>query len=402
MKVLHVLYQSLPTKVGSTIRSRDILMSQKNAGIEVLAVTSPFQGSENFSKKIEIINGISYYRCLKINAKETVGEKPKSFIRQVFKVFKIISFSRLIYNISKNEKVDIIHAHSTFFSGLAASVAAKRLKVPFVYEVRSLWEEHRVVVKASLKNKLQASFIRFLENQTIKRADRVIVLNKELKENLVKRGFKPEKFDLILNAVNILMVPSEKLIKRENDELTFGYIGSIITIEGLSLLIDCIHSLQDKSVKLLIFGAGSQKGELEKILDTQNITNVFFKGEVSSDEVYKAYNQIDVIVNPRISNKITNDVTPLKPLEAMAYKKLVIASDVGGMKEIITHNYNGLLFKAEDKEDLLKKICEVCDNGLLHYNYLIDNASEFIKTEKSWSTNAIKYKDIYTTLLKEK
>ena len=162
MKVLHVLYQSLPTKVGSTIRSRDILMSQKNAGIEVLAVTSPFQCSENFSKKIEIINGISYYRCLKINAKETVGEKPKSFIRQVFKVFKIISFSRLIYNISKNEKVDIIHAHSTFFSGLAASVAAKRLKVPFVYEVRSLWEEHRVVVKASLKNKLQASFIRFL------------------------------------------------------------------------------------------------------------------------------------------------------------------------------------------------------------------------------------------------
>lgn len=401
MKVLHVLYQSLPTKVGSTIRSRDILMSQKEAGIDVLAVTSPFQDSEDQSKRIEIFNEISYYRCSNINVKETVGEKPKSFIRQVFKVFKIISFSRLIYNISKNEKVDIIHAHSTFFSGLAASVAAKRLKVPFVYEVRSLWEEHRVVVKGSMKNILQASFIRFLENRTIKRANKVIVLNKELMDNLVKRGFKPDKFDLILNAVNLLMVPSEKLIKRENEELTFGYIGSIITIEGLSLLIDCIHSLKERNVKLLIFGAGAQRSELEKIIITQNATNVFFMGEVRSDEVYKAYNQIDVIVNPRIKNKITNDVTPLKPLEAMAYKKLVIASDVGGMKEIITHGYNGLLFRADDKDDLKKTILEVCNNGLLHYNSVINNSYEFIRTHKSWRSNAVKYKDIYIELLKK-
>jgi glycogen(starch) synthase len=107
---------------------------------------------------------------------------------------------------------------------------------------------------------------------------------------------------------------------------------------------------------------------------------------------------IDVIVNPRIKSKITDTVTPLKPLEAMAYSKLVIASDVGGMKELIEHNKTGLLFKADDLTELEKCVSNVILKGVP--TKIVSDAKDYVKKNKSWLQNAQKYKTYYEELIR--
>ena len=106
---------------------------------------------------------------------------------------------------------------------------------------------------------------------------------------------------------------------------------------------------------------------------------------------------LDVIVNPRTKSRISDTVTPLKPLEAMAYKKLVIASDVGGMRELIKDNKTGVLFKSDSEQALKETIVKVINSGA--NKDIIETAYRYVYTKKNWNNNADKYRLIYEKLL---
>jgi len=394
LKILHVLYQSLPDTAGSSIRSRDILMSQKEVGLDVLAITSPFQKS--LSEDVDIINDISYYRTYSNDESLKISENKKSFFTKIKKAFQIFTFAQDVYKLAKKENADVIHAHATFFCGLAAKYASLRLGVPCVYEVRSLWEERRKKLSTSLFEKIQLASITFIETLTMKLSTNVIAINKNLYENLLNRNIKKEKLHIVANAVNLNII---KDTKTDNKKLVFGYIGSISPIEGLDLLIETFNDLEKEGNfdnKLLIYGSGTELPKLEQIIKDNNIKNVELKGHVKSEDIYTAYKTIDVIVNPRKKSKIADTVTPLKPLEAMGNKKLVLASDVGGMKELIENEKTGYLFKADDKEDLKKYLLKINEDGIS--DKFIEDAYNYVKNEKSWLANGEKYKNIYLDL----
>ena len=121
-----------------------------------------------------------------------------------------------------------------------------------------------------------------------------------------------------------------------------------------------------------------------------------FKGKVSNDEISKAYDQVDVIINPRIKSYLTDTVTPLKPLEAMAYKKLVLVSNVGGMKELVKNEFNGIVFNSDSYKEIKNVIIDVINRNDL--DKIIENGYKFIKEEKSWKIIAKKYYSIYKNL----
>jgi glycogen synthase len=397
MKILHVLYQSLPDTAGSSIRSRDILMSQKEIGLEPLAITSPFQVPLD-NNKFDLINNIKYYRTYANNEELKISENKKTFFTKIKKLFQIFSFMNSVYTLAKNENVDVIHAHATFFCGLAAKYASIRLKKPCVYEVRSLWEERRKKLSNSLFEKIQLASTTLIETITMKFSTNVIAINQNLYENLIQRGIDKDKLHIVANAVNLNII---KESHTQNDKLTFGYIGSISPIEGLDLLVKVFAALKKENYenKLLIYGSGNELPNLQKLLKDLEVTNVELKGHIKSEEIYKAYETIDIIVNPRTKSKIADTVTPLKPLEAMGNKKLVLASDVGGMKELIKDNKSGYLFKADDFEDLLNKIKSIIENGISQK--LVEDAYTYVKKEKSWLSNAKKYENIYNNLVRK-
>ena len=396
MKILHILYQSIPNTAGSSIRSRDILESQLRAGITPIVITSPFQPPIKDGCVREKIQGVVYYRTFSNNRNEIVFEGNTSLVIQLKKIIQVVRFTRTVYGIAKKEKVQLVHAHAMFFCAIAALISSFRLKIPMVYEVRSLWEE-RYKRKNIFKHVI-FSIITYLETFSMYCSDRIIVINNALKDNISKRYIlKNKTISIVPNAVDISNI---KIIEKKNKDLVFAYIGTLSPIEGLDLLIKVFNQLHADGLtnKLIFYGDGIERKNLELL--ALNNPLIQFKGSFLPSQVSQVYSNVDIVVNPRISNLLTNSVTPLKPLEAMAYRKLVIASDVGGMHELIKNEKTGFLFKAESESALKKIIIDVLRNKKI--NVVIDNAYNEILENRNWQLNSLKYTKIYNDLINEK
>ncbi|MBL6873963.1 MAG: glycosyltransferase [Flavobacteriales bacterium] len=388
MKVLHVLYQSLPNSAGSSIRSRDLVNNQLKMGLKPVIITSPFQQSFEKGKLKETNSGITYYRTFS-NENEVVSEKKTGFLTQIRKLFRIINFSLQVYKVVKKENIDVIHAHAMFFCAFSAQFAGFLSNKPIVYEIRSLWEER--YKKNSFINYMIFSFVTVLETFSMLFANHIVVINDNLKSQLQKRLFlMRKKMTVVENAIDLDRVKISKLNK---NNFVFGYIGTLSPVEGLDLLIKAFNDLKIKN-KLLIFGDGIELEKLKKLANGNN--NIEFKGKVSSDEISKAYDQVNVIINPRKKSYLTDTVTPLKPLEAMAYRKLVLVSDVGGMKELVKNEFNGIVFNSDSYKEIKNVIIDVINRNDL--DKIIENGFMYIKEERSWEINAKKYYSIYENL----
>ena len=104
-------------------------------------------------------------------------------------------------------------------------------------------------------------------------------------------------------------------------------------------------------------------------------------------------------IRDRKKSYLTDSVTPLKPLEAMAYKKLVLVSDVGGMKELVKNEFNGIVFNSDSYKEIKNVIIDVINRNDL--DKIIENGYMYIKEEKSWKINAKKYYSIYENLIND-
>jgi glycogen(starch) synthase len=397
MRILHVLYQSEPNISGSSTRTKDILINQNNIGITPVAITSPFQRGFEINNGVEILDGIKFYRTYSGVRNEEVKEDANGFYTKIRKFLRILSFRKNILKVVALEKPDIIHAHAMFFCALPSIRIGHQIGIPVVYEIRSLWEERRKdSAPYNIIRKLEFAILRNLETYCMKRATHVVAINESLKKEIVNRGISPDKITVVGNAVDIDFINSQKEKCKSNltNEINFGYIGSISPIEGLSSLVKLFKE-KLTGYKLMIYGNGKES-EIKKLVDEINDSyNIHYYGAINRNEVYKAYENIDVIVNPRVKLKITDSVTPLKPLEAMAFGKVVIASDVGGMRELIENNITGLMFEADNSLDLEKCLLRVADMSNSEREMMKSNAIDYINKNRLWASNAELYRKLY-------
>ena len=231
-----------------------------------------------------------------------------------------------------------------------------------------------------------------------------------LKDDLVQRGVDANKITLIPNAVAY-----EKFTERQVDEnakvalakklnvddaCVLGFVGSFYAYEGLDLMLESMQELakRDKKYVLLLVGGGPEDKRLKQMVADFGLEqNVIFTGRVPHDEVANYYDLIDLLVFPRKSMRLTELVTPLKPLEAMAQRKLVLASDVGGHHELITHGENGYLFKADNVADLTRNVEEITSTD---NSEVLSNGLTFVKEVRNWAVSVSNYKPIYEALKK--
>ncbi len=399
MKVLHVFDHSIPLHSGYTFRSRSILKQQHDLGIETCHVTSPKHGNEAAS--VDEVDGLTFYRSAPISgvmAKLPVLNQMANIGPMVKRILEVIDI----------EKPDIIHAHSPALNGLAALKAGRRAGLPVVYEIRAFWEDAAVDHGTCKEGDLRYRLTRKMETHVVKHADAVTTICEGLKNDLLNRGFPLDKFTVIPNAVNIEQFD---IIEAKNAELlaklrlegcqVLGFLGSFYAYEGLDLIIAAMPDIlaDNPNVRLLLVGGGPQEQNLKHQVTLLGLEDkVIFTGRVPHSEVDDYYSLVDLLVYPRKSMRLTELVTPLKPLEAMAQGKVVLASDVGGHHELISDSENGFLFRANDVNHLAQRTVELLSDEQLKQS-VIKNGRNYVENVRSWKNSVSNYLPLYRSLL---
>jgi len=176
-----------------------------------------------------------------------------------------------------------------------------------------------------------------------------------------------------------------------------GFIGSFYAYEGLAVLLHALRQLlvQGERARALLVGGGRQEVELKRLAAELGIDNqVGFAGGVPHHEVQRYYDLIDVMVYPRLSMRLTELVTPLKPLEAMAQGRLLIASDVGGHRELIHHGETGILFKPGDPDALAAAVLELLREPA-RWPGIKAAARRYVETKRNWKAIVARYEAVY-------
>jgi PEP-CTERM/exosortase A-associated glycosyltransferase len=404
MKVLHVFDHSIPLHSGYTFRSRSILKQQHALGIETCHVTSPKHGNDQ--AEIEDVEGLMFYRSAPISgflSKLPVLNQLAFIEPMVARILEVIEI----------EKPDVIHAHSPALNGLAALKAGKKSGLPVVYEIRAFWEDAAVDHGSCKEDDLRYRLTRKMETNVVAKADAVTTICEGLKGDLISRGFPESKFTVIGNAVNIeqfeVITAQDKANNEElakTLELTdcdvLGFLGSFYAYEGLDLAIAAMPAILAKNPKarLLLVGGGPQEQSLKQQVTLLGLEGkIIFTGRVPHSDVGKYYSLVDLLVYPRKPMRLTNLVTPLKPLEAMAQGKPVIASDVGGHKELIIDNKTGFLFKAGDVEELSNRIVELLNDKEKLKSVLV-HGRDYVENVRNWRNSVSNYLPLYKSLIK--
>lgn len=402
MKILHILDHSIPLHSGYTFRTRAIIENQRKLGWQTEHLTSP---KHNIATKNditdEIVDELHFYRAL-----------PESGFLSKLPVLNqwaiVTALEKRLEEIIDEVKPDVLHAHSPALNGLAAVRVGKRYNIPVVYEIRAFWEDAAVDHGTTTEDSLRYKLTKMLETHVIKRADAVTTICNGLRSDIVSRGITEDKVTVIPNAVDLEYFTfgkdRDESLSRQlglEDATVLGFIGSFYSYEGLSLLLDALPSIVNESPKLrvLLVGGGPQESLLkQKVNDLELQERVIFTGRVPHDQVQRYYELVDIFVYPRLSMRLTDLVTPLKPLEAMAQGRLVIASDVGGHHELIRDGENGILFKAGDAVSLADRVI----NLLLSresWAGIRKVAREYVEEERNWPKSVENYQPVYAKLL---
>jgi PEP-CTERM/exosortase A-associated glycosyltransferase len=399
-RILHVLDHSAPILSGYTYRTLSILREQRRMGWETAHVTSSKHPAE---KETEESEGFLFYRT---PAPRGVGSR-LPVMNQLAVVRELESRLR---SLVPQVKPDILHAHSPSLNGLAALRVGRELGLPVVYEVRAFWEDAAVDHGTSREWGVRYRLTRALETHVLKRVDAVTAICEGLKKDLIARGIPEEKLTVIPNSVDVERFSTDRsrdldLARRlglEDCEV-LGFLGSFYAYEGLVLLIEALPPLLSERprLRLLLVGEGPTEDLLRSRARELGVGDrVIFAGRVPHAEVRRYYDLVDVLVYPRFAMRLTETVTPLKPLEAMAMGKLLVASNVGGHRELVRDGETGLLFEAGNASDLVRKIQLALDDRELARRIPLQ-ARRFVEEERTWAKGVARYRPLYERVTRE-
>ena len=397
-RILHILDHSLPAHSGYTFRTRALMKAQVAKGWEVAGVTGvrhPVEGPDG-----ETVDGLTFYRTAPI-------APARSPIREWR---EIGALAARVEALVEEWRPDLLHAHSPVLDAMAALRVGKRLGIPVIYEIRAFWEDAAVGNGTGREGSAKYFLTRQLETHAVKSADAVAVICEGLRGDLIARGVDPDKIIVSPNGVDLELFgdppPRDAALADElglgAGDAVIGFIGSFYDYEGIDDLIAAMPALAaaQPGAQLLLVGGGPMEEALKAQAAASPVASrIHFVGRVPHSQVERYYSLIDILAYPRKKMRLTDLVTPLKPLEAMAQGKLVAASDVGGHRELIEDGVTGTLFAPDDPTTIADALA-----GLLASRENWDAqrriARIFVEKHRNWSSNILRYEPVYQRLLR--
>ena len=395
-RVLHVLDHSLPLHSGYTFRTRAIMKAQGAMGMQVRGITGLRHTADGPDQ--EAAEGLLFHRT-RGDASGPVGLREWR---------EIARFAEAIDALCADWRPDIIHAHSPALCGMAALRVVRARGIPLVYEIRAFWEDAAVENGNGRTGSLKYRLTRALENHVVAGADAVVTICQGLKGDLIARGVASDRISIMPNGVDLAMFgapPQPDPALRQQLGLgsgpVIGFIGSFYDYEGLDDLIAAMPALiaRHGDARLLLVGGGPCAAALRAQAKASSAADAIrFVGRVPHWEVERYYALTDIMAYPRKASRLTELVTPLKPLEAMAQGKLVAASDVGGHRELMSDGITGTLFAPDSPAACADALARLLDDRS-GWEARRAAARAHVETDHDWARNGLRYRDIYQGLL---
>ncbi len=392
MRVLHILDHSIPLHSGYTFRTAAILREQRALGWETHHLTSPKQGCTAAAE--ESVDGLLFHRT----------PVPGGRLPVLGEVQLMRATERRLLELVERIRPDVLHAHSPVLNAIPALRVGRRLGIPVVYEVRAFWEDAAVDHGTTREGSARYRATRALESWALARADHVFTICEGLRGDIVGRGIPESRVTVIPNAVDVdnfqLSGEADPELRRSlglEGQVTIGFVGSFYAYEGLDLLMAAMPALREAEprLKLLLVGGGPQEAALKAQAAELGVADhVVFTGRVPHAEVSRYYDQIDLLAYPRHSMRLTELVTPLKPLEAMAQGRIFVASDVGGHRELIQDGETGVLFVAGSATALTDAVLKTLARPEA-WPAMRAAGRRFVEMERNWKNSVSRYAAAY-------
>ena len=395
-RALHILDHSLPLHSGYTFRTRAILKSLQAGGVEVRGITGQRHSANG--PDVEVADGLTFYRTPGTPSGPPVAREMR----------EIAALRRQIEQTAREWRPDVIHAHSPALCGMAGLKAARALGIPFVYEIRAFWEDAAVGNGTGREGSAKYRLTRALENRVVRKADAVFTICEGLRGDLVDRGHDASKIRISPNGVDLSLFGDPP---GRDDALAdrlgigsgpvIGFIGSFYDYEGLDDLIAAMPALRARheDARLLLVGGGPMDDALRaQAMNSAAADAITFTGRVPHSQVEQYYSLIDVLAYPRKRSRLTDLVTPLKPLEAMAQRRIVAASNVGGHRELIEDGVTGALFPPDDPAAIASSLADLIDRRE-SWEAMREAGVVHVAAKHDWARNIARYRDLYDELL---
>jgi PEP-CTERM/exosortase A-associated glycosyltransferase len=402
MRILHILDHSLPLQSGYVFRTLGILGAQRGFGWDTVQLTTPRHNAG--MPAVETVDGWTFHRT----PRPAGALAARPVLRELAEMRAVAA---RLHELIAATRPDILHAHSPVLNGLPALWAARRAKLPVVYEVRALWEDAAVDLSHARPGGPRYRVTRALETFMLHRADAVVTLCQAMRHEIAARGVPAERIAVVPNAVD----PAHFSAPQARDpalaeslglagRIVLGFIGSFYHYEGLDLLLAALPQIRAAvpQAMLLLVGGGPEAERLQRLAGELGVGDaVRFTGRVPHEQVRRYYDLVDFFVYPRRSLRLTELVTPLKPLEAMAEGRIVLASDIGGHRELIRDGETGFLFPPDDPPAIAARLAEAMLATDRHPP-MRAAAHRFIESERTWPVSAAAYRMAYQRALAAK
>ncbi|MCP3426186.1 glycosyltransferase family 4 protein [Rothia sp. AR01] len=403
-KVFYLLHNSLPHhSAGYATRTHGLLHQLNRSGWDVDGVTRlgypydmPGKADLPDVAPHDVVDGVDYIRLL--HGREIEKKNPLYHYTQ--------RYSKALEGLARTERPSIIHGASNHWNGLTAVQTARRLGLPSVYEVRGLWEVTRGSRDPEWARSDMFRYMARMEADAADGATAVITITNALRDEMIDRGVDASKIMVVPNGVDtgrFNPIPRDEALATElgvQGKKVIGYVGSVLDYEGIDLMLEATAVMSNlrNDFHVLIVGDGTELQRFQDFVRDNALDNfVTFTGRVPHEDVERYYSLIDITPFPRLALPVCEMVSPLKPFEAMAMGKAVVASNVAALAEIVTPGLNGLLHEKGDAEALRAELERLLDNPEL-VGRLGDQARRWVVENRDWKSLAGRISDLYQTL----
>ncbi|MFW8595911.1 glycosyltransferase family 4 protein [Cribrihabitans neustonicus] len=390
-RAAYLLNYALPQVVnGYTLRGQAIAAALKGHGVDLVCLTRPGfpldRSPPQAFRPADRVAGVEYLHEALPVLEGFSGISPY-----------LAAAARALEHRLRALRPQAVLAASNFQIALPGLIAARRLGLPFCYEVRGFWELTQLSADPGLAGTLFYRLQHALECRTAAQADHVFTLGAPMREELIRRGVAAERITLAPNGCDSAEFNPQLHGTALADRYgippgvpVIGYIGSFVQYEGLDDLIRACTLLQKQGqdFRLLLAGSGPDEGDILRAASESGLGDrLILPGKLPHEAVAAHYALIGIATFPRKPQPVTELVPPLKPLEAMAMEKAVVVSSVQPLAEMVTDGRTGLVFRKGDTEDLARALARLTADPALAAR-LGKAGRAWVARERSWEKTA--------------